>query len=369
MMPMKRILFISQFLNRAGTEAFMMNVFRGVDHSRFQVDFLLFSQNETDYSREVEAAGGRVWRVPSRRESLLGWYRSLDAFFKTHAKEYVAIHYCGNGLTAIAPLVYAYRYGVPIRIAHSHSSSSAGFHNVFLHCLQRGIARRLTTHHFACSSLAAKWFFGNHPAVIVKNGIDTKRFAFSQEVREKVRRQFSIASTTTVIGHVGRFEKEKNHVFLLDVFAEYAKLHPDALLMLVGGGILFDETKEKARSLGISEKVRFLGERSDVNELLQAFDLFLMPSTFEGQPFVLIEAQCAGLPCLVSDVINDDICLTPSLELYPLTLSAADWTQKIASMLAGYMREDNSAVIKEKGYSIDATIEYLEKIYDSSCRS
>ena len=342
----------------------MMGVFRGIDHNRFQVDFLLYSREETDYSREVEAAGCRVWRVPSRRESPIRWYRSVYTFFKEHSEDYVAIHYCGNGLTAIFPIIMAYSFHVPIRIVHSHNSSSKGFHNQLLHVLQRGVAKRLTTHHFACSSLAAKWFFGNSPATIIRNGIDAQNFAFNEQIRHEVRKQQDIAPTTTVIGHVGRFGEEKNHAFLLEIFAEYLKIQPSALLLLVGVGPLMDNVKNKAESLGISNMTRFLNERSDVNRLMQAFDLFLMPSTFEGQPFVLIEAQCAGLPCLVSDIINDDICLTANVRKHSLKQSAADWAQQIPDMLGSYKRKDESHTIKDKGYSTLSTIQYLEDVYD-----
>lgn len=360
---MKRILFISHFLNRAGIEAFMMSVFRGIDHSRFRVDFLLYTTLETDYTREVEAVGSQIWRVPCRRQSPLGWYRSLNRFFRNHAGEYAAVHFNGNGFTAIAPLLFAYIYGVPIRISHAHSSSSAGFHNRLFHILQRGIAKRITTHHFACSSMAAKWFYGNSPAVIIKNGISTERFAYDEAKRQEVRDALRLLPSTHVIGHVGRFESEKNHTFILDVFSEYVRINPDAVLMLIGIGSLMDQTRQKAQEKGICDKVMFMGERLDVNELLQAFDLFLMPSTFEGQPFVLIEAQCAGLPCLLSDVINDDICLTNHVVKLPLRLPSRQWAERLKDMLTDYKRVDESGTIKRQGYSIRTTIKYLESVY------
>lgn len=361
---MKRILFISHHLNRAGTEAFMMSVFREIDHSRFQVDFLIYDQAETDYTREVKAAGCKVWRVPSRRDSPWGWYQSLNVFFKTHASEYTAIHYNGNGLTTIAPIIFAYKYGIPIRICHAHSSSSAGFHNKLLHYLLRGTAKRLTTHHFACSSLAAKWFYGTSPAVVIRNGIDTNRFAFNPQVREEARALLHIQPATTVIGHVGRFGVEKNHTFLLDIFAEYLKLNANAVLMLIGIGPLMDDIRKKAKDIGVADKVLMMGERGDVPRLLQAMDLFMMPSTFEGQPFVLIEAQCSGLPCLISDVINDDIRLTHNVEKLHLTQTADIWAQKVETVMKDFNRKDESLTIEERGYSISSTIKYLEKVYN-----
>lgn len=361
---MKKILFISQHLNRAGTEAFMMSVFRGIDHSRFQVDFLVYNQKQTDYSREVEAAGCKVWRVPSRRESPLGWYLSLNRFFREHAKEYAAIHYCGNGLTAIAPILFAAYYGVPVRIVHSHNSSSQGLHNKLLHLLQRGLARRLSTHHFACSSLAAKWFFGKSEAVIIRNGIETRRFAYNEQVRAECRRENGIQEGTVVFGHVGRFCEEKNHAFLIEIFAEFTRRNPDALLMLIGIGPLMEDAREKAERLGISDKVLFMNERPDVNRQLQSMDLFVMPSTFEGQPFVLIEAQCSGLPCLVSDVVNRDICLTENVRFLSLKEPPTAWAAEAERMLNDFHRKDESSTIDRKGYSIHSNINYLEGVYD-----
>lgn len=361
---MKRILFISQFLNRAGTEAFMMNVFRGLNHHHFQADFLLYSWEDTEYSKEVQAAGCKVWRVPSRRESPLGWYLSLYRFFKAHAYEYTAIHFNGNVMAAIFPIVLSYLFKIPVRIVHSHNSSAAGLHNKVLHVLHRSFVRHITTHHFACSTAAAKWFFGNSPAVIIRNGIDTKQFAYNEKTRQQVRGSFNISPQTTIIGHVGRFEPEKNHTFLLDIFAKFQQTNPESVLMLVGNGRLLETTKVKARQLGIEEKIMFLGERSDVNKMLQAMDCFMMPSTFEGQPFVLIEAQCAGVPCIVSNVVNTDICLTENIVRYSLEKTADDWAKMIKQLLTGYKRKDKRQTIEQKGYSIKSTIAYLENVYD-----
>ncbi len=362
---MKRILFISQYLNRFGTEAFMMSVFRGVDKSRFAVDFLLYSKQETDYSREVEANGGRVFRVTCRRESMWAWHKELKAFFKTHAHEYHAIHFCSNSLTSMAPIYYAHRYGIPVLVVHAHSSSSSGLHNRVLHRLKRGYVKRITTHHFACSTEAGRWFFSHSPFVVIKNGVETPRYRFDSVVRERVRKSLGIDEGVPVLGHVGRFSIEKNQSFILDVFASFLqKCKGAAKLMLVGNGPLHEEMKAKAQTLGIQDDVLFLGERSDVNELMQAMDLFVMPSTFEGLPFVLVEAQCAALPCVISDVISRDICITPHVTYQSLQQSATEWASTISGVLDGYTRTDTSGIIAEAGYSIADTIKYLEQVYE-----
>lgn len=340
-----------------------MNVFRGIDCSRFQIDFLLYSKEETDYSREVEEAGSVVYRVPSRKESLLGWHRSLNDFFKNHAQNYAAVHFCGNSLTTIAPIFYANKYKVPIRIIHSHNSSARGIHNRILHVLKRGYARRIATHYMACSTLAAKWFFGDTRAVVIKNGIDTQKFAFDEATRSDIRTQLGIADSTFVLGHVGRFVSEKNHTFLLDIFAEFVKHNPDSILLLIGVGPLMDDIQAKSKQMGIDDNIMIFGERDDVNHLLMAMDCFVMPSLFEGLPFVLIEAQCSGLPCVISDTINKDISLTQNVFYNSLSDSVAEWTKTILSTHS-LTRKDMSQIIEDKGYSISNTIQYLQEVYD-----
>lgn len=363
---MKKILFISQYLNRAGTEAFMMSVFRGVDHACFHVDFLLYSKQDTDYTREVEAAGSKVYRVPSRKESYWKWQRALDQFFKEHSGEYDAVHFCGNSLTTIAPLWYAYKYCVPIRICHAHNSSCRGLHNKVLHLMKRGLAKRICTHYMACSTLAAKWFFGDAEAQIVANGIPVEQYRYNEAIRRKKRQELGIAPEERVVGHVGRFVMEKNHEFMLEVFAQCMRMTSPTSLLLVGTGPLMQKVRQKADELGVTDHVRFLGERSDVPELLQAMDVFFMPSLFEGLPYVLIEAQGAGLPCVISDVINKDIVLTPSVYYASLEETKESWAEKLVEVLKKKKdRPDSTAWLAKAGYSVSDTLRQLEQIYAS----
>lgn len=358
------VLFISQFLNRAGTETFMMNVFRGVDKSRFHVDFLLFDEAETDYSREIEHSGGRVWRLISRRRGKINYYLQLNRFFKVHAAEYQVVHWCGNSLTSIAPIYYAWKYKVPIRILHSHNSSAYGLHNRLLHIVFRRLATCLSTHHLACSSAAAKWFFGNRKdSVIVKNGIDLTLYRFSPVSRKKIRQELGIAETTFVIGHIGSFSAIKNHEFLLDIFAQVLTTRPDSRLMLIGKGELEQHIREKAQQLDLASRILFLGECQNVHELLQAMDCFVMPSLFEGQPFVLVEAQAAGLSCFVSDSINKDIGLIKDIHFLPLSESANSWAEAITGKGTEFSHTDTTSELKNAGYDLADSIQQLQTIY------
>ncbi|MBR1923151.1 MAG: glycosyltransferase [Paludibacteraceae bacterium] len=342
-------------------------MFRHINHERFHVDFLIFSNEETDYTREVEESGHKVWRIVSRRNGGLHYYKELNKFFNRHGSDYHAIHWCGNSLSSMAPIFYAWKYGVPVRMVHAHNSSAAGWHNRFLHKLHRKFVARITTHHLACSSAAAKWFFPNDKdAIIINNGIDVEQYTYNPIIREKIRKELGLADESIVLGHVGRYCTEKNHTFLLDIFNSFLTLQNKAILMLIGKGELENEVKNKADELGISSHILFMGERSDVPNLMQAMDCFVLPSLFEGLPFVLVEAQAAGLPCFVSAAVNRDITLTPTIFYESIHATPSTWANKIYSNLKECIRTDTSMCLEEAGYSIMASIKKLENLYSFS---
>lgn len=361
---MTNILFISQFLANAGTETFMMNVLRNIDKSRFHVDFLIFDTSITTNSIEAERLGARIFRLPSRKSSPSRYFRELDKFFSEKGSNYNAIHFCGGSLSSIAPIYYAYKHGVPVRIIHSHSSSANGIHNRILHKINRKFTYKLGTHFFSCSSLASDWFFPNNKeAIVIKNGIDLKQFAYDENKRNRLRTKNDISPETHIIGHVGRFVEVKNQKMIIDIFHKYLNYHSNSLLFLVGNGPLMDDVKLQVGTYGIEDKVRFLGERTDIPDLMQIMDCFLMPSIFEGLPFVLIEAQATGLPCVIADTINADAKITPYLQFLSLSDSVGEWCSTISDLITKTERINTGHYLSEAGYSIDDTVDYLEKIY------
>lgn len=362
---MTNILFISHYLRVNGTENFMMNVFRHLDKSLFHIDFLLFSNEDTVYTKEVKEHGSRVFHVPSRKESPIGWYTSLNKFFKTHKGTYHAIHFCGGSLTSVAPMYYAWKYGIPVRIVHSHSTSAFGLHNVIMHRIKRRFIRKICTHYLACSTEAADWFYAGAPSTIIKNGIDVDLFRYSDTNRKKTRETLNISQDAFVLGHVGRFTAEKNHTFIIDVFKKLHSINRNSHLLLIGEGDLLETSKEKVEALGLTTFVHFLGQRSDVNDMMQAMDCFIMPSTFEGLPFVLIEAQCSGLPCCISENVSQESGLLPSTKFLALSTSIDTWVNSILELPAHSDRRQGASIIAEKGYSINDSIKTLENIYTS----
>lgn len=358
---MKNILFISKWLSVAGTETFMMNVLRYIDRRKFRVDFLIFSDLESDYSKEAEMLGAKIYRLPARNSGF-GYYKSLNEFFREGC-QYDVVHSCEGSLSSIAPIYYAYKYEIPIRIVHSHNSNCKGFINRVLHTINRNFIPLLSTCNLACSSLAARHFFGKRNCAIVKNGVDTDRYKFNEERRRLFRERYNISPSTHVLGHIGRFDEVKNHDFLLDIFLEYKKRFHDSKLLLVGGGLLEGKINQKVKDLGIDGSVFFLGVRNDIPDILCAMDCFVMPSLYEGLPFVLVEAQTSGLPCVISNTINKDSKLTPYLSFCGLKDDAGLWAEEIKDKMGKNNRDEGVKYIEEQGFDILSTVKYLESLY------
>ena len=360
---MTKVLFVSHHLNVAGTETFMMNVYRNVDRQKFKIDFLVFSNATSKYSDEILKNGDKIYRLPDRKSGAR-YYKSLNSFFKSKSKEYNAIHWCGGNVSSVAPLFYAYKYKIPIRIVHSHNSASKGLHNKILHGINRFLLPRLCTHFFACSTLAGKYFFGDRNFEIINNCVDLDCFCYNDERRNMIREKLGIQKNTIVIGHIGRFDSVKNHKRILDIYQQFSKQSPDSLLLLVGNGELFDEVKKESHNLGINHKVLLLGEREDIPDLLLAMDCFLMPSLFEGLPFVLVEAQATGLPCVVSSSMNKDVMFIPAFDFCNLSDSNQTWIEKIHNVIRQSNRMDTEKYFEQRGYSLKKLVSYLESIYE-----
>ena len=361
---MVNILFVTGSLSLNGTETFIMNVYRCLDKTKFHADFLLSNGKRTCYYEEVESNGSRIYLCSSRREAPVKSYLELYRFFKQTGKRYDALHYCCGSLTSIAPIIFACLFGIPVRIIHAHNSNCTGLHNKILHFLQCPIANILATHRLACSDKAANFFSSfSKKYIILNNGVDVNKFSFNREKRNFVRKTFGISDNEIVIGHVGRFNIVKNHSFILRIFSSYLRENPKSRLMLIGEGELEGNIKELAKDLGLMEHVMFLGLRQDIPDLLQAMDLFLMPSIFEGLPFVLVEAQSSGLPCVISDRIDKNVDITNNVVFLGLDQPYDRWSFEMTRILNKYKRGKTDELINKAGYSVLSTTKILEKIY------
>lgn len=354
-----RILHIVTYMSRGGLETMIMNVFRSIDRDQVQFDFMVHREFRSDYDDEIEALGGRIYRLPRLNPLSPGYRRALRTFFREHP-EYRIVHCHQDCLSAI-PLAAAKKAGVPVRIAHSHTTSQD---KNLKYLLKRYYMTKIpasATHFFACSRAAGEWMFPGQPVQVVNNGIDTAQFAFSPQVRSDVRRELGLQDQL-VLGHVGRFFYPKNHSFLIDIFREVHALRPDAVLLLAGDGQLEKPIREKVHALGLDGAVRFLGLRADSNRLYQAMDVFVMPSLYEGFGIAAMEAQAAGLRCVLADTIPPECKVIDSVLFRSLNAGPEVWAEAALRDTA-CDRAGSADIVKAAGYDIQAAAAWLQDFY------
>ena len=366
---MIKVLQILPGINRGGLETFVMNIYRSIDRSRIQFEFLTNMQ-EGDYRQEILELGGIIHYLPSRREGYSRYLRNLQDFFSSHKGYYNAVHYHESSLTSLEPLYFAKKIGIPIRIMHSHNSMVKGNRlHLVMHMLGKLFIRNLATNYLGCSDKAIKWMYGGtgikNKAVLIANGVDTCSFAFNTVERKKVRDNLNL-SDKKIIGHVGRFSEVKNHRFLLEIFVSILRKDPSFHLILIGTGELENGIKKRAVELGIAEHVSFLGLRSDINSLMQAMDVFVMPSFYEGLPVVLVEAQTSGLPIVCSDTISLMSRIIPEYYICSLNDTPDIWADKILNALSfNRNRAESKNIVAQAGFDIESTCQQLSTIYSS----
>lgn len=371
---MKRVLQIVAGLNRGGLESFIMNIYREIDRSKIQFDFLV-SQEHGAYDDEIISMGGVIYRIPARNNGYFVYQKALDSFFKEHASNYIACHQHVSSLSSIDALKYASFYGIPIRVIHSHNSTiSKHLHfrlfHLLLHYKNKPNVKKWATHYLGCSDKAIDWMYKYtgvySKALMCNNGIDVELYKYSTVFRESIRNEFSISQDELVLGHVGRFEPVKNQSFLIEILEFLIQHGISARLILVGTGPLMNQMREFVENKQIGDRVIFTGVRSDVYRLLQAMDIFVMPSLFEGLPLTLVEAQAAGLPVLASDSISANSDITGTICFKSLKDGADNWGRKIIEMGDINQRQDNIEKIKKAGFDSHSTVKQLVEIYTSN---
>lgn len=359
-----RVLQIVPAMNCGGMETFIMNVYRSIDRSKVQFDFLCHYKTPGFYDDEITALGGKIYRLSVREDNNFPkYFRELDQFFGNHP-EYRIVHghFSGFGMFYNH---YAKKHGIRIRIGHSHSDK---YETGLIGQLDRYMSKPFRyglTQRFACSEAAGKFLFGSKPFSVFYNGIDQNRFLFSQALRQKLRSQYSIAPEDRVIGHVGRFAPVKNQPFLIQAFEALHRDNPHWKLVLVGGGdpALIQNSKNLVKELGIEDGVIFAGLQKNVCDYYHMFDLFVLPSLFEGIPLCLIEAQTNGLPCVVSDAVNRSADVTGNVEFAALDREQWVGAMERAGKMGRLPREACADKIAKSGYDIGTTAGKLQAYY------
>ncbi len=360
-MGVKRILHIVGNMAPDGMSNFLMNIYRRLDRERLQFDFIVMGEKHPNYHEEIKELGGRLFRIPRMAAHPLAHYREIRRIVREGGYSMVFRH---TDTCTIAPeLLAAKRGGALEVIPHAHSTKA--LHPFFNH-LFRPMVNQLATNRFACGRAAGDWMFGGAPYRIVYNGIELEQFCFSAEERRRIRKELNIADGVSAIGHVGNFFSAKNHLFLLEVFAEIKKLHEKSILLLIGDGELRPQIEEKIGALGLKDDVRLLGERHDVDKLLQALDLMLFPSLYEGLPIALVEAQACALPVLYSDSISDEVRLTEKVRPFSLKAPAGRWAEEALTLLdkegRGRENADPIPVLRAAGYDLKDLVGFYQRL-------
>lgn len=358
-----RVLHVVTYMGRGGLETMIMNYYRHIDRAKVQFDFLVHRKFEADYDKEIEALGGKIYRMDRLNPVNPEYLRELNKFFAEH-QEYKIVHSHLDCMAGI-PLKYAKKNGIPVRIAHSHNNSQAKDAKYLLKLFYKRNIPRYSNYRFACAEEAGKWMFGNKKFRLLNNAIDTKDYVFNEEIAKNVKKELGIPSDAVVIGNVGRFAPQKNHVFLIKIFSEMARKNSNVVLVLVGDGELRKDIQEQVEKLGICDKVIFTGVRKDVSRLLQVMDVFLFPSLHEGLPVSIVEAQAAGVPCIISDKVPIECKMTDLVQQISLEESIERWVDAVFKTVR-IQKKDQSSEIRKANFDVCENAKWLERFYIKS---
>jgi glycosyltransferase involved in cell wall biosynthesis len=370
-----RVLHVVHKMHRAGMETLLMQIFRNIDPDKVRFDFLVHTDQPAYYDDEIRNLGGKIIYMPVLPSKNYFLYTKT---LKKYLVEYGPYNIIHSHLLLLSGVILevAYSSNIPCRIVHSHSSADIKgeiFGRLIYGWLMRWQIRHYATHMLAVSRPAAEWLFGkkcwhDSRVQILHNAIDLRPYQMLCQDRLKSREKLGLPIMGPLIGHVGRFQKEKNHRKVIEIFSSFVKLRSTAHLILIGEGSLKEEVEYLVRSLGLQDRVHMLGGRNDIPELMNALDLFLFPSLFEGLGIVLIEAQAAGVPCLVSDTIPLEADLGLGLvKSIPLVADSAIWAESALNMLNPSrlpwpIREKN---LKQNNYDIFELVSKIQELYSN----
>ena len=363
-----RVLQVGMTRNLGGIETYLIEQFRHLDKSKIDYDFVnITGEYSICYEDEILASGSKIFKVVSRHKNPLLHYWQWFNILLQNKGVYDVIVLNTNSLEYVFPLVLGKVFGIPVRVIHSHNS---GFEN------KQGLARRLLVGmnkkllawsanlRFACSQFAGQWMFKDNPYHVIYNAIDIHKYDADLIVREETRNALGLHTELTLL-HVGRFSYQKNHSFLLDIFKEVHRIQPDSVLLLVGDTTeeseFLTEVKRKIKAYGLENVVRLLGRRDDVNKIMQAADVLVMPSFFEGLTVVGIEAQASDLPLLLSDTVTKELGLLPSTQFISLEAGPTAWAEAIVNSKQ-HNRQSRYEELKAAGYDIGNETERVEKL-------
>lgn len=361
---MIRVLHVIGRMDRAGAETMIMNIYRNIDRTKVQFDFMVFTDNKADYDDEIESLGGRIYHMPTfKGYNYINLYRKFQKFFKEHPYKVVHGHI---GSLAPSYLLCAKKKGA-YTIVHSHGPNSNVFLTRIVFTALAYWVRYVADYFFACSKEAGIDRFGDkivksNRFQVINNAIENQKFTYTKERHQTMKRKFGVEDKI-VLGHVGRFVPVKNHKFMINIFEAINKRKSNVVLVFVGDGEERPAMERLAAEKGLDDKILFLGVRDDIPDMMNLFDAFIFPSFYEGLGNVGIEAQAAGLPCFYSHVIPDEAIVTENVWKLSIEDGAENWADVIMQVLEDYEREDTSKYIARAGFDVVQSARVLEEFY------
>ena len=364
-----KVLQIGMTDNIGGMESYLMSQYRKLNRNIVSYDFLnITGESQIVFSDEIKDNGDEIFSVPSRHNApVLHYFEVFKLLYiKRREYKYVVLNTCS--LYYVFPLLAAALVGIPHRVIHSHNSGDEVHENrlrKYLKKMNNVILKFSATDYWACSKMAGRWMFGSHSFQVIHNAIDTRKYIFNPDIRNRIRKQLQLEDKF-VIGNVARFSPQKNHEFLIEIFNEIAKKKDNAILMLIGDSAGFinrlEMIKHKVKVYHLEEKVMFMGMRNDTNELYQAMDCHVLPSKFEGLSITALEAQASGMPCFGSTALSEETKIAKNFYTIALDKKPIEWATFIINNCS-YKRVDMLECFIQKGYDIHKEISKMESIY------
>ena len=368
-----RILHVVTRMSRAGAETMLMNYYRNIDRSKVQFDFLVHRTDIGDYDEEIRELGGRIYKLkPINYFKLKAYKKKLSKIFID--SNYQIVHSHLNATSSII-LNIAKHNNIPVRIAHSHTNLSDvnlismikgknSWEDFLKKTIKNYLKKDITNkanYYFACEEKAGIWLYGNKKFEIINNAIDANKFKYDKTASITNKKKIGVFGKK-VYGHIGNFSEAKNYPFLINVFKEILAIDKDSILLLIGKGKNYELIKQQVEKMKLQDNIIFLGLQKDIPYFLQAMDVFIFPSIYEGLPVTLIEAQAAGLKCFVSDVVDKKVDITGLIDFISLKKNAKQWAEQILKN-KDYSRTNTYDKIVANGYDIKENAKQLEKFY------
>ena len=355
--------------NRGGIETYLLKIWEHIDHDQFHFSFIDTTPDgeQPCFFNELKESGCDFYKITPRSKSIRKNRKDLETLFQN--KHFDILHFNVNTMSYITPVYVALKNECKV-IIHSRNAQSAQKKRItkIMHYINRFLSNTMDINRIAVSGKAGEWLFGNSSFRVFNNGIDVEKFRYRKDYRAIHRN--NISDDTIVIGNVGAFLPAKNHKFIIDIFENVIKKR-NAVLWLIGEGKNREEIEEYVDQKGLSKQVTFWGNRQDINTIYSAMDVLLFPSLYEGFPNVVLESQCEGLPCLISSVITDEVCITDQVKKMDLSKDANEWANQLLKLYdrcSVCEREKSFLEIDEKGFSVDKEIKRLEEYYYYVCR-